>query len=78
MNHFSNIQRSITTADYDELRWNSFGKKVSPISILQMTDTLPEAKYSLYLVAAFCVHSVESVEGLWRLEELDITRAEEG
>jgi len=37
-------------------------KKLSPISILQMSDVLSEAKCGLCLLAAFGVHSVESLE----------------
>ena len=64
MNQFSSTQRSITTAGYDELRWTSASSKLSSISILQKSDVLSEAKYSLCVVAAFCVHSVECVEGV--------------
>jgi len=78
MNEFSNTKRSNTTAGYNELRWTSVDKKVSPISILQMSDVLSEAKCSLCLVAAFFVRSVESVEGVWGLEEFDICRTVEG
>ena len=76
-NQFSNTQQYVLTAGYDELRWTSISNKLSPISILQITDVLSEAKCSLCLVAAFCVHSVESVEDVWELEEFYIYRAEE-
>ena len=75
MNQFSNTQQSVTTAGYDELRWTSLSNKLSPVSILEISDVLSEAKCSLCLVAAFCVHSVECVEGVWGKEEFDIYRA---
>ena len=75
---FSNTQRHVTIAGCYELRWFSFSNKLSPISTLQMSDVLSEAKYSLCLVAAFCVHSVECVEGVWGLVEFDIYWAGEG
>ena len=78
VNQFSKTQRSITTPGYDELRWTSSSNKLSPISILQMSDVLSEAKCSSSVVAAFCVHSVESVVGDWGKEEFDIYRAGEG
>jgi len=46
----------------------SVSNKLSPFFILQMSDVLSEAKCSLSLVADFCVHSVESVEGVRGLE----------
>ena len=50
------------------LQWNPMNLRLqqSPISHLQMSDVLPEANCSLSLVAAFCFHSVESVEGFGR------------
>jgi hypothetical protein len=65
MNQFSNTQRSVTTAGYDELRRISVSIKQPLITILH----LAEAKCSLSLVAAVCVHSVECVEGVSRGEE---------
>ena len=44
----------------------------------QKTYVLSEAKCSLSLVAAFCVHSVECVEEVRGLGECDIYRAGEG
>jgi len=64
MNQFSNTQRSVAAAGYHELRRNSVSKKLSPISILQISDFLSEVKYSLCVVAAFCVHSVESLKDI--------------
>jgi len=78
MNQFSNTQRSITTDGYDELRWTTLSNKLSPISILQMSDVLSQAKCSLCVVAAFCVLSVECDKGVWKKEEFDIYRAGEG
>jgi hypothetical protein len=43
-----------------------------------MSDVLSVAKCSLSVVAAFCVHSVESVEEVGGLEQFDIYRAGEG
>jgi len=74
MNQFSNTQRYVSTSGYDELRWTSVSNKLSAISILQMSDVLLEAKCSSSLVAVFCMHSVECVEGVWGLEEFDIYR----
>jgi hypothetical protein len=68
VNKFSKTLRSVTIVGYDELRWTSVSNKLSPTSILQMSDLLSEAKCSLCLVAPFCVHSVESVEDVWGLE----------
>ena len=68
VNQFSNDQQSITAVCYDELRWSSLSHKLSPISILQKSDFLSEAKCSLCLVTEFCVHSVESIEGVWGRE----------
>ena len=64
MIQFSNTQESVTTVGYDELRCTSVNNKLSPISILQLSDVLSEAKCSLCLVAAFCMYSVECVEGV--------------
>jgi len=72
MNQFSNTQQSVTTAGYDELRWTSLSNKLSPNSILKKSNVLSESKSSLCVEAAFCVHSVECVEGLWGKEEFDI------
>jgi len=55
INQFSNTQRYVATAGYDELRWTSVSNKLSPVSILQLSDVLSEAKCSLCLVAAFRV-----------------------
>jgi hypothetical protein len=63
---------------YDELRWTSVSNNLSHIYILQMSNILSEANCSLCVVAAFCVHSVESDEGVWGKEEFDIYRAGEG
>jgi hypothetical protein len=50
---------------YDELRLTSVANKLSHISILQTSDVLSEAKCSLFFfVAAFCVNSAESDEGV--------------
>jgi len=43
-----------------------------------MSDILLEVKRSSCFVAAFCVHSVECVEGVCGLEEFDIFRVAEG
>jgi hypothetical protein len=78
MNQFSKTQRSVATVGYDELWWTSLSSKLSPISSLQKSDVLSESKCCLCVVAAFCVHSVESDEGVWGVEEFDIYRAGEG
>ena len=78
MNQFSNTQRSIPTASYDELRWISVSNKLSSISILQNSDFLSEAKCSLCVVAVFRVHSVESAEGVRGEEAFDIYWGGEG
>jgi len=44
------------------LRWTSVSSKLSAISILQLSVFLSQAKSSLCIVAAFCVHSVESFD----------------
>ena len=54
-------------AGYDELRLTSNSKNLSPISILQMSDVLSEAKCSLFHVVV--LHSVECFESVWGLEE---------
>ena len=59
------------------MRWNSVSNKPSPISISQMSDVLPEAKWSLSFVAAFRVHLFESFEDVWGEEEFYIYRAGE-
>jgi len=55
-----------------------FQEKLSPNSTLQISDVVSEAKFILCVVAAFFVHSVECVEGIWGLEKFDIYRAGEG
>jgi len=60
-----------STAGYDKQRWNSLSKKLSPISVLQKSDALSQAKCSLSSEAAFCMHSVE---GFWGKEEFDVYR----
>jgi len=62
MNQFSKTQRYISTDGYNELRWTAHSNKLSPISVLQMSDVLSEVKCSLCLVAL--LHSVECVEGV--------------
>ena len=59
------------------MRWTSVSNKLSHISILQMSDVLPEAKFSLSFVAAFCVHSGESFEDVWDENKFDIFRTRE-
>jgi len=49
----------------NEQRWTSVCNKVSSIPTLQMSDVLLEAECSLSLVAAFSVHSVKPVAGVW-------------
>ena len=76
MKQFSNTQRSTTTACYDEQRWTSVSIKLSPNSVLQMSDVLPQAKCSFCLGAVFCVHSVVCwrrlrIRGIWYLSGLE-------
>jgi len=43
-------QRSVTTVGYNELRRTSVSNKPSPISVLQMSDVLSEAKCNFYVL----------------------------
>jgi hypothetical protein len=60
----SNTQQSVTTTGYDEFRLTAVSNHLSPFSVLQKSDVLPQAKCCLFVVAAFCVNSVEYVEGV--------------
>jgi len=51
---FTKTQLSVTTAGYGEMRWISVSSKPSPVSVLLMSDVLPEAKCSFWVVADFC------------------------
>ena len=62
MNQFSNTQRSVTTAGYDELRWTSVSNKLSPR--LQKSAVPSEAKCSLSAVAAVCWYLFEWFDGV--------------
>jgi len=68
MNQFSNTQRSVTTVAYDELRWSSVSIKLPRTLILH----LAQPKRSLSPVAAVCLHSVECVEGVGRIDNSPI------
>jgi hypothetical protein len=76
INQFSNTQRSITTAGYDELRRTSLCIKLSAILIpwIQKSGVFAEANCSLFLVTAVCVYLVKCLEGAGTEQErIDIS-----
>jgi hypothetical protein len=67
MNQFSNTQRSVTTAGYDELRYSSLSIKLSPFNF--HTFSCPTPFHSQIAVCVFwllfvCIHL-----SVWKVTE---------
>ena len=65
------IQQNTAVRYNSWLRWTAKNLRLQqPVTHFYSSDVRrpSEAKCSLCVVAAFCVHSVECVEGVWELE----------